>query len=265
MKSCCLDKNQPPVLGVLEPFLTIDQVEAETVTAYDVLAQEYDWPTHTTTRILEKLSLDACFNVISKNSLISRTNRLLEIGCGTGTLSSLLLQCMSEEMEYSFLDSSSLMLNQAQARLHQFTVGRNVRFLRSSILSTWTEHDFPLSDLIVCGLGDPYFIDVAVTNIRRRCSLSAFLLLTLPEKSWAHSERVLRLHVPVNRTCFQLASGRSVYPFSFTYTESELSYLLLRNGFKMVDIYTNSVVPEMTKGHPSVIFPRIICALARAL
>ena len=252
-------------LDLLEVSFSLAEIEAQTIAAYDLLALEYDSAAHATTRALEQLSLHAISCIIDNTSIISNTKRVLEVGCGTGALSTLLLRSSGEDVGFVLLDASAKMLEQARARLRNTSSRREVRYLHASILSSINRSNSGVFDVIVCGLGDPYFVDRAVSNIRQYCSHSAFLVVTLPEQSWAEAERIYRLKIPINRTRFRLASGLTVYPFSFTYSENELHKLMLRGGFETQIIWSESLTSQAEhEGDPQLRPPTIVCALARA-
>lgn len=242
---------------------SLAEIEAQTIAAYDLLASEYDSTTHATTRALERLSLRAFADLIDNTSVMSNAKRVLEIGCGTGALSTLLLRSSGGDVEFVFLDSSAKMLDQARARLNDLGTTRAVRYLHSSIISNAICNNSGPFDLIVCGLGDPYFIDCAILNMRRYCGQSASLVVTLPERSWAQAERIYRLKIPINRTRYRLASGLIIYPFSFTYSEDELRGLLLQGGFEALAIWSEPLISEAEQEENRQSRPLgILCALA---
>jgi SAM-dependent methyltransferase len=253
-------------LDSLETPLSLDEIEAETIAAYDLLAPEYDSLAHTTTRILERLSLDLFAEVVGNTSVVFEARRVLEVGCGTGILSRLLVSLTDENAEVVLLDSSASMLHIAHDRLKGLEETRVVRYTHASILTNGACCAQGPFDLVVCGLGDPYFVDRAVVNMWQYCGNAAFLIVTLPHHSWAEAERIYRLGIPSNRTRFRLSSGVSVYPFSFTYSEDGLRRLLLRCGFETIGIWSQFAVSETepSQNGPSGVLG-ITCALARVI
>lgn len=270
MQLYCRDKTPLSTeltdLDLLESCSSQAEIEAETIAAYDLLALEYDSATHATTRALEQLSLHAFDRIINSTSVISNAKRVLEVGCGTGVLSTLLLHSLGEDKGVVLLDASARMLKQARTRLKNVSSRKEVRYLHASILSSMSHTSSGVFDVIICGLGDPYFVDRAVSNIGQYCSHSAFLVVTLPERSWAETERIQRLKIPINRTRFRLSSGLTVYPFSFTYSENELCELMLNSGFETQIIWSESLTSQAEhEGDPRLRPPTIVCALARKM
>jgi ubiquinone/menaquinone biosynthesis C-methylase UbiE len=147
-------------------MLSLDEIETQTVAAYDLLAPEYDASTHVTTRILERLSLDAFADVIGASTIMADTSRILDIGCGTGALSRLLLRSTHRGVEFVFLDASAQMLDLARIRLKELATQKAVRYFQASVVSNGLYDDLGHFDLVTCGLGDPYFVERAVVNMR---------------------------------------------------------------------------------------------------
>src|ERR1041384_1476656 len=114
----------------LDMQVSFADVEAHNIEAYERLASEYDSEEHATTRALERLSIDACADLIAGNPAISQAARLLEVGCGTGALSSLLLRTMSKDTEFVFLDASASMLDAARTRLASIENQRSITYVQ---------------------------------------------------------------------------------------------------------------------------------------
>jgi SAM-dependent methyltransferase len=267
------DKKMTPSIQTIDHAfskleLSVVQVEAQTVVAYDRLAPEYDSAEHATTRKLERLSIDVFSALLRDLCSLANVKRVLEIGCGTGALSSLLLQLVGKDAEFVFTDSSASMLNQLHAKLVQLERRQSIQYTQSAIMSHQGYSELGTFDLIVCGMGDPYFLAPAIANMRQYCAPGAHLLLTLPEKSWAIAERLYRLKVPLNRTRFRLLSGEIVVPFSFVYSEEELSDLLRKGGFELLEVriesesFTSQPEPVMENHRLPV---GVIGALARTV
>jgi hypothetical protein len=253
-----------PIIAIEAPS-TI-QVEAQTVSAYDALAPEYESNGHKTTRILESLSCTGLKNLFQSNSIIFNSKRILEVGCGTGVISKLILQFVRQNTELIFSDASPRMLEIAKSQTYDRRGQKFLQYKQVSVLSSSDWFNSLESDLIVCGLGDPYFVKTALLNLRQACASSAFLAVTLPEYSWAITERTYKLKLPHNLTRFQLCSGETVYPFSFTYSESDLEELLFACGFESMMIWSETSY-NLLRHHmgPSLKAPATICALARAI
>jgi SAM-dependent methyltransferase len=240
-----------PDLALSNSHLSVDEIEAQTIAAYDRLAPEYDSEEHATTRKLERLSIDACADLLRRSPAVANIKRVLEIGCGTGALSSLLLELVNKDVEFIFTDASASMLSLLQAKLEGLKTPRSVKQVQLPILSDQEHSQLGKFDLVVCGMADPYFFGPAMDNIRQYCAQGAHLIVTLPEKSWAEAERQYRLKVPVNQTRFRLLTGEVVMPFSFVYSEEELKQLLRGNDFDVLEINIKSEPSSHQKaGHP---------------
>lgn len=243
-----------------ESTTSIAEIEALTVYAYEQLAPEYDSDEHKTIRILESQSFQLCKKLFDKHLELASAKHVLEVGCGTGSLSQLILDKTAPDTELTLLDASNTMLALARNRL--LSKHQSIVFTLISILSDAAKEIQQRFDLIVCGLGDPYFIPEAVQKLRGVINEGGHLIVTLPERHWALAERTERLKLPVDQTRFRLDSGVIVKAYSFTYFPEELGNLLAQSGFEIVEV----LVQAESQGTSETSVPiGTICALARAI
>jgi ubiquinone/menaquinone biosynthesis C-methylase UbiE len=253
-------------VGSLDVQVSFADVEAQTIEAYERLASEYDSEEHATTRTLEQLGIDACADLITGNPSITQAARVLEVGCGTGALSSLLLRTISKGTEFVFLDASASMLDAAKSRFASIGNQRLISYVQASILSQNLDLSLGHFDVIASGLGDPYIIQPALANIRRYCARDAYFIATLPSREWAVAERQFRLKVPLTRTRFKLISGEVVEPFSFTYAEDELHHLLSKEGFQVLKTVSKTgILSRKQNADGTLLPPGVLGVLARAI
>jgi SAM-dependent methyltransferase len=235
MQSCCLNEGLDlKTDGALHSsVLLLRDIEQTNLDAYNRLAPEYDSPEHSTTRALERLSNRSVTRLIRNSSRVARCDRVLEIGCGTGSSTSLLMKHLGRR-SLTAIDCSRPMLDMALNRAIRYHPSATVRFEECSVFSPACLTLRPKNgfDFIFCGLCDPFMVLAALKNIRALCCDGATLVLTLPERTWALSERAHRLNVTEEYTVFRLLSGESVRPFSFTYAPEELAERLVDQGFK---------------------------------
>lgn len=239
---------------------TVDprHVDAENLSAYDALAVEYDSIHHSTTRVLEALSNRAVCEMVSRQRVdLSKSKIILELGAGTGSLTSQLLRLGVSPFALVASDLSPAMRKAALERIAREFPGKPAPAYRvASVLST------PLStigkaEVVFAGLADPYFLCEGLSNVRSVCNgPESLFIFTLPDAAWAAEERSERLKIPIERTQFRLFSGQIVSPFSFTYSLDEMDSLLRASDLQLVEsrryselgVQTSSVAPSILAG-----------------
>jgi len=250
---------------VADPTTSVADIEALTVPAYEKLALEYDSEEHRTTRILERESVDSIETLLERYPRLRQAEKVLEVGCGTGNLTRVILSHTPATAELVLLDSSKMMLKLAEARLSA-AHRRTIKFRQASILSDVPTEALGKFDLVVCGLADPYFVVDAVYRLRRLTKEDGFLIVSLPEKAWTVAERRERLDLPSNQTRFRLASGEVLKAYSFSYFEEELKDLLAEADFQTQEMLVNTSSLIDSGNSPQVSVPiGTISVLARAI
>jgi SAM-dependent methyltransferase len=240
-----------------------------TEAAYEALAAEYDAPEHSTTRRLERLSNALVRSWLEENyaSYDASTNRLrvLEVGCGTGSLTEVMVETIGAISTIVAIDQSAAMIAVAGKRLNaKLGKASELRLLQQSVYSVGKRHGLAMFDLVIGGLVDPFLEPEAL-----RCMVGAMhsgsrLVLTTPHRHWADWERRTRLHVAPTRTSFRLRDGSTVMPLSFTYLEEDLPALLGHAGLALHESRTLSAPAVVEEGGAGLCVPPRVLLIAAA-
>jgi len=214
-------------------IFSVNTIESSTISAYEQVSYEYDGSEHHTTRILEDLSNKSFLKMFNNHSYIKDKDKLLEIGCGTGSLSKFILNNHPLKSDIAFFDSSISMLSILKST--KMTTKQNVSYINRSIFTNNSAEYQYKYNMIYCGLADPYLIKPALHNIRAFSNQNSYLFITLPGNDWALKERKDRLHLPNYKTRFKLKNGITLFPYSFTYDIDELINLLFETNFMSIE------------------------------
>jgi SAM-dependent methyltransferase len=200
------------------------------VAAYDGVAAEYDDNSHATTRALERLSLEAYRRARPLERVADASPTVLELGAGTGVLTSLLVSEPSRG-KLIVTDPASGML----AAVERVVEGQeNVEVRQANAETALSAYDRSV-DVVAAGLADPFltagFLRASLPHFQR----NGLLFLTVPSHRWALAERNERLDIPIESTRFRLASGAELMAASWTYDQSGLTNLVNGCGFAYID------------------------------
>lgn len=212
------------------PQLALAGYQAEdslTIETYDALADEYDRATHEATRSLEHASLTGLTDAFT---LIRRHDRILELGCGTGVATSVLLS--RKQVQYILSSDPSIrMLARAVRKLPSVRAARIawVQMTANNALSNSSHFD-----LVVGSLADPYLDDRHARILAANLADHAHAFFSVPSRRWAVVERESRLGLPVEHTRFLSSNGSPLLARSYTYEPESLCDLFTSNGLHVV-------------------------------
>jgi SAM-dependent methyltransferase len=201
--------------------------DSSTIETYDALAGEYDRATHEATRSLEDASLAGLADAFT---LIHGHGRILELGCGTGVATSLLLD--QKQVQYILSSDPSIkMLAHAVRKLSNVGATRIAWAQMTADVALGDSSHF---DLVVGSLADPYLDDRHARILGANLANHAHAFFSVPSRRWAVVERESRLGLPVEHTRFLSSNGSSLLARSYTYEPESLCDLFTSNGLHVV-------------------------------
>ncbi len=203
---------------------------AQSVAAYDLLADEYDGASHWTTRGLERAGIEALRAAGLPRELSRPGAKVLEVGAGTGVLTEELLRPMRGGY-LVFSDPSSGMVGRATERLAEVEKPVPAVPLIAGASEAAARIGFR-PDVIAAGLADPYLSRSELQALVRVGDLETMVFVTVPSRRWAVAERK-RLGVALDRTRFRTASGEVVFSRSLALDPPELADLFERSGLRV--------------------------------
>lgn len=197
--------------------------------AYAALATEYDREEHHTTRILESLSGAGLRRAVAGPMHDREVGAVLEIGAGTGALTTLLLnvwpraRVLATDVSRDMLDilASKLAVNAGERLNVAVADVQNCVHLRAMRPA-----------VIAAGLADPYLDAAGLEALRGVCDDGTRLFVSVPSRRWARRERINRLGIPIATTRFRACGGGILFAPSWTYDEDGLRDLLVMTGFR---------------------------------
>jgi hypothetical protein len=200
------------------------------VAAYDRVAAEYAGDAHATTRALERLSLQAYRRARPLERVTDASPTVLELGAGTGALTSLLVDEPSRG-RLIVTDPAPGML----VAVERVIEGQeNVELRRATADAALSAYG-KSADVVAAGLADPFltagFLRAALSHFQR----DGLLFLTVPSHRWALAERHGRLDIPIDSTRFRLADKTEWKAASWTYDQPGLTQLASDCGFASID------------------------------
>jgi SAM-dependent methyltransferase len=206
---------------------------------YNKLAMEYDSYEHITTRMLEKLSIDGFLKFINKLNFCKDTN-ILEIGCGTGKLTDIILNnFLNASLDCIDISHKMLLINKNKIFNKYYDI--NVKYINKSIFH-YNYDSNNKYNFIICGLGDPYLTPNAFQIISDLLVNNGYLFISIPEYNWGMFERKNRINTALNMTRFKLKNEEIIECYSFLYDHNTLNYLMNKNKFKI--LYLDNFINE---------------------
>lgn len=205
---------------------------AQSIAAYDLLADEYDADFHRTTRGLEQVGIAAIRAARLPDALSRPGATVLEVGAGTGVLTEELLRPMRGGY-LVFSDPAPRMIARAAERLAGVEKSSPAVPMIAGASETATSVGFR-PDVIAAGLADPYLSRSSLEALVRAGRRDTRVFVTVPSRRWAIAERE-RLGIPIDRTRFRTVAGEEVVSRSVALDSPELRDLFEQSGLQEVE------------------------------
>jgi len=245
-----------------------EMIDSVNLLAYDHLADEYDDFGHLNTRKLENASVRGFRELV--NYFIPFGNcPILEIGCGTGALTKVILRELNTN-NLDAIDISEKMIEVSKKKIPGLKSHNLVSYHIFSILKPPMKFLERRYSLVFCGLADPYLVERAFRNISEIMVKDGLVFFSLPERDFALKEWRRRSGTRENRITFRLRNKSYVESYSFTYELADLRHDLLQCGLQAIKDLTLDSTKQIPGNHvfskgmdDNLPQPRVLCVLAQ--
>jgi SAM-dependent methyltransferase len=246
----------------------VEMIDNVNLLAYDRLADEYDDFSHLNTRKLENASIHG-FRKLRNHFIPFRNSPILEIGCGTGALTQVILGELNIN-NLDAIDISKKMIEVSKKKIHGANPHNLMNYYAFSILQPPKKFLERRYSLVFCGLADPYLVERAFRNISEIMVKEGLVFFSLPEKNFALKEWRRRSGTPENRIRFKLRDKSYVESYSFTYELADLRRDLLEYRLQIIKYLTLDSIEQIPGNHvfsegldDNLLLPHVLCVLAR--